>query len=172
LPAIRHGFADSPLPTIVVVDSSFVFDALVDSGQGRHAVARAFADRLRAANSLILYSSLIFLEAPQCWRRLYKRGLLVPAQRGLDLATDRMNAFTEANAKLEQFLAAFNRHRVNITQSLMQSASAFAASYDLNSHDALIVAVLRDFSVSSLVAIDRDFRPVAPLQLWDGLLIP
>jgi hypothetical protein len=83
-----------------------------------------------------------------------------------------MNAFTEANAKLEQFLAAFNRHRVNITQSLMQSASAFAASYDLNSHDALIVAVLRDFSVSSLVAIDRDFRPVAPLQLWDGLLIP
>ncbi len=97
---------------------------------------------------------------------------MVPAQRSLDLATDRMNASAEANAKLEQFLAAFNRHRVNITQSLMQSASKFVASYDLNSHDALIVAVLRDLSISGLVAFDRDFRPVAPLELWDGLLIP
>lgn len=49
-----------------------------------------------------------------------------------------MNAFNEADSKLEQFLAAFNRHRVNITRPLMQKASVFAASYDLNSHDALM----------------------------------
>ncbi len=156
----------------MVVDSSFVFEALIDSGQGRHAPARAFADRLRQANSLILYSALIFLEAPQCWRRLYKRRLLIPTQKGVDPIADRISAFSEANTKLEQFLAAFNRHRVNITQSLMRSGSAFAASHDLNSHDALVIAVLRDLGVSNLVAIDTDFRPVDPLELWDGLLIP
>jgi predicted nucleic acid-binding protein len=119
-----------------------------------------------------LYSSLLFLEAPQCWRRLFKRGLLIPTQKGIDLAADRMNAFSEANTKLDQFLAAFNRHRVDIRRPTMHRASAFAASYDLNSHDALVVAVLRDFGVSHLVAIDTDFRQVDPLELWDGLLIP
>jgi predicted nucleic acid-binding protein len=97
---------------------------------------------------------------------------LVSKQKGLTPAADRRNAFLEANTSLEQFLASFNRHRVNITSSLMQSASDFAAYYELNSHDALVVAVLRDLGISNLAAIDRDFRPIDWLQLWDGLLVP
>jgi hypothetical protein len=172
LPAVRHAFTDNPLPSIILAGSSFIFEALIDSGQGRHIPSRIFADKLLKANSLLLYSSLLYLEAPQCWRRLYKRGLLIPAQKGVDPATDRMNAFIEADTKLEQFLAAFNRHRVNITRPLMRSASASAASYDLNSHDALVIAVLRDLGVPHLAALDQDFRKVDPLELWDGLLIP
>ena len=103
---------------------------------------------------------------------MFKRGLLIPKHRGIDRAADRMNAFTEADTKLEQFWAAFNPHRVDITRSLMRSGSAFAASYDLNSHDALVVAILSDLGVPNLVAMDKDFRPVDPLELWDGLLIP
>ena len=162
----------NPLPPVIVADSSFIFDALIDAGQGRHVPARNFANRLIAANSLLVYSSLLFLEAPQCWRRLYQRGWLVSKQKGLTPAADRRNAFLEANTSLEQFLASFNRHRVNITSSLMQSASDFAAYYELNSHDALVVAVLRDLGISNLAAIDRDFRPIDWLQLWDGLLVP
>jgi hypothetical protein len=119
LPAVRHAFTDNPLPAIIVADSSFIFEALIDSGQGRHASARAFANRLIQANWLLLYSLLLFLEAPQCWRRLYRRGILVPSQRSIDPVMDRVNAFTEANTKLEQFLASFNCNRINVTRSLM-----------------------------------------------------
>ncbi len=90
----------------------------------------------------------------------------------MDLAVDRMNAFTEADQNLDQFLATFNRSRINITSALMRKASAFAAQYNLNSHDALMVAILRNLGVSHLIAIDQDFRVVDPLELWDGLLIP
>ena len=172
MPATRHRFTDSPLPRIIVADSSFIFEALIDSGQGRHIPARDFSERIRLANSLVIYSALLFLEAPQCWRRLYKRGVLIPAQRGLDQTTDRMSAYNEADKKLEQFLAAFNCNQVSITRSLIQKALSFVASYDLTSHDALVVALLRDLGVSHLAAIDSDFRTVDPLHLWDGLLIP
>jgi hypothetical protein len=93
LPAVRHAFTDNPLPAIIVADSSFILEALIDSGQGRHAPARAFANRLIQVNCLLLYSLLLFLEAPQCWRRLYRRGILVPSQRSIDPVTDRVNAF-------------------------------------------------------------------------------
>jgi predicted nucleic acid-binding protein len=61
-----------------------------------------------------------------------------------------MNAFAEADQKLDQFLAAFNRNRVNITLPLMRRASAFAAQYNLNSHDALMIAILRDLGASRI----------------------
>ncbi|MGH7813025.1 MAG: type II toxin-antitoxin system VapC family toxin [Candidatus Binataceae bacterium] len=170
MPAIRHAFTDEPVPRVIVADSSFIFHALFDDRQGYHLPARRFAERLRKANSLFVYSSLVFLEAPQCWRRLYRRGLLSPSQGSIDATTNRLNAFAESDATLEEFLAGFNKRRANISRSLLRKASVMAARYDLQSHDALVVALARDIGVSDLAAIDRGFRVVDGLELWDGLL--
>lgn len=129
--ATRRAFSERPLPSIIVADSSFFFDALIDDGVGRHATAQAFAQSPIAANTQVVYSSLIYLEAPQCWKRLYRRGVLVPAQRSLnDPIADRMSAFSEAEFSLRAFLNAFNGRELTITSELLSAASAIAAEYD------------------------------------------
>jgi predicted nucleic acid-binding protein len=170
LPANRHSFTDNPLPTEIVVDSSFVFHALIEDGRsGYHIPARGFAERLRVGNATLIYSSLIFLEAPQCWKRLYNTGVLVPSQRGADLAGDRSSAFSEANAALQTFLSAFNRKEVRVTKSLMKSAAAHVAEFNLGSHDAIAIAISRT-GVQDIAALDRGFKNVDGIELWDGLL--
>ena len=170
MPANRHLFTENPLPSEIVVDSSFVFHALIEDGKtGYHIPAHKFAERLRLANVTLIYSSLIFLEAPQCWRHLYKTGALVPSQRGADLASDRANAFTEANTALQTFLSAFNRREVRVTKTLMQRATAHVAEFNLGSHDAIAIAISRA-GIPDVAALDRDFRKVYGIELWDGLL--
>ena len=169
MPATRHLFSDNPLPSLVVIDSSFVFEALIDSGTGRYIEARDFAERLRTTNSILVHSSLLFLEAPQCWRRLYKRGALIPNQRGIDIVSDRKNAFAEAERDLSTFLGAFNTQRVRITRRLMTLGSVMAATYDLRSHDALVAAISQDARIPDIVALDADFRAVDGIELWDNL---
>jgi predicted nucleic acid-binding protein len=169
LPANRHSYSDNPLPSVVVVDSSFVFEALIDSGKGRYIDARAFAERIRIANTILVYSSLIFLEAPQCWRRLYKGGALVPNQRGLDEVSDRRNAFVEADRQLGTFLAAFNTRRVSVDRRIMKLGSEMAATYNLSSHDALVVAISWDTGIADIAALDDDFEAVDGIELWDNL---
>jgi predicted nucleic acid-binding protein len=171
MPATRHLFTDTPVPPYIVTDSSFIFHALVDDGRGFHVPARDFAEVLRTNNSTLLYSSLIFLEAPQCWRRLFNSGALVPIQRGMDPLTDRINAFAEADAKLIGFLARFRKYEVRITKALMRAANHLVAHYGfLSSHDALAVAVSRDVGIADIAALDRDFKNVDGIELWDGLL--
>jgi predicted nucleic acid-binding protein len=102
---------------------------------------------------------------------LYKRGFLASTQRDLDPIAERISAFREIDLALDTFLAAFNRRRFHITRGLMQKASVMTATYDLQSHDALVVALMRDLGVNSIAAIDRGFRTIDGLELWDGLLV-
>jgi len=170
LPANRHLFTDRPLPTEIVVDSSFVFHALIEDGRsGYHIRARDFAQRLRLANAILIYSSLIFLEAPQCWKRLYNKGALVPSKRGSDLASDKASAFIEANTALQTFLSAFNRKEVRVTKQLMKSATLHVAEFNLGSHDAIAIAISRA-GVPDIAALDRGFKNVDGIELWDGML--
>lgn len=170
MPANRHLFTDNPLPTEIVVDSSFVFHALIEDGKsGYHVPARDFAERLRAANAILIYSSLIFLEAPQCWKRLYNTGALVPFRRGADLASDKASAFTEANTALQTFLSAFNRKEVRVTKNLIKSATDHVVEFNLSSHDAIAIAISRT-GVPDVAALDRGFKKVDGIELWDGLL--
>jgi predicted nucleic acid-binding protein len=170
LPANRHLFSDNPLPTEIVVDSSFLFHALIDDlRSGCHAPARDFAERLRRASVILVHSSLVYLEAPQCWKRLYALGVLVPSRRGTDLVSDRANAFSEADDALQTFLAALNRKEVSVTKNLIKRASSYVAEFNLGSHDAISIAISRS-GVPNVAAIDRDFKRVDGIELWDGLL--
>jgi hypothetical protein len=127
LPAKRHSFDENRLPGTIVADSSFLFDAVMDSGAGRHERAMSFAGRLRDSNCIVVYSSAIFLEAPQCWRRMYARGFLVSNEPGGDLATDRITAFRKADDQLDELLASFRRRRIAISRRLMSAASRLVA---------------------------------------------
>ena len=142
----------------------------MDTGAGRHERAITFAGRLRDSNCIVVYSSLIFLEAPQCWRRMYARGALLPDRIESDLTRDRINAFRKADDALNDLLTSFLRRRVAINRPLMRVASRLVATFNLRAHDALVVAVAHALSVPHIASFDRDFRRVDGIELWDGTL--
>ena len=53
----------------------------------------------------------------------------------------------------------------------MEAASDMVARFDLNAHDGLVAALARDLGVSHIASLDRDFRRVDAIDLWDGLLV-
>lgn len=93
----------------------------------------------------------------------------MPFQRGADLASDKASAFTEANAALQTFLSAFNRREVRVTKNLIKSATAHVVEFNLGSHDAIAIAISRA-GVPDVAALDRGFKKVNGIELWDGLL--
>lgn len=95
MPANRHWFREDWLPETIVADSSFLFEATMETGDGSHDLAVDFLNRLRNHNSVIMYSSLVFIEAPQCWRRMYARGFLGHEPSGIDMIEDRIRALKE-----------------------------------------------------------------------------
>jgi predicted nucleic acid-binding protein len=170
MPANRHLFSDRPVPEHIVVDSSFVFHALIEDGHGWHGPARQFAEVLQQNGTILIYSSLIFLEAPQCWRRLFNAKRL-PVQPGPDILTERKRAFDRANGALTRFLGRFGRYEVGITKPLIKIANSLVAQHGfLSSHDALCVAIAQDFRIPDIAALDRDFQKVPDIDLWDGHL--
>ena len=88
-----------------------------------------------------MFSGLLFIEAPQCWKRLYRKGVLVPSQRSMDPVTDRLNAFAQADQSLQTFLAAFNTSQIRVSPRIIGTASRLVATYELQSHDAVVAAV-------------------------------
>jgi predicted nucleic acid-binding protein len=167
LPARRHSFFEDPLPDVGVFDSSFVFDAAIDTGEIQHDAGQQFAQRLRRHKTLPVYSSLLFIEAPQCWRRLFRRGILSRTPTSI---ADRIEAFGVADKLLADFLSAFGCQEIAITKTFMSAASRLVAHHDLSAHDALVVAVAQELSVSHIASFDRDFRRLEGIDLWDGLL--
>ena len=142
----------------------------MDTGAGRHERAMSFAGRLRDSNCIVVYSSLIFIEAPQCWRRMYARGSLVSDHIEGDPISDRINAFRKADGALNDLLTSFLRRRVGINRPLMRVASRLVATFNLKAHDALVVAVAHALGVPHIASFDRDFRRVDGIELWDGSL--
>jgi hypothetical protein len=106
MPALLHDFDELPLPDVALVDSSFLFQVLIDSltDDGRHQQCAASENALRTNQTALIYSPLIHIEATQCWKRLFGNGTLAPTIGTLNEATGRMIAFQEASALSDQFL--------------------------------------------------------------------
>jgi predicted nucleic acid-binding protein len=168
LPARRHSFFEDSLPDVVVCDSSFVFDAAVNTGEIQHEAGQQFAQRLRRHHALLVYSSLLFIEAAQCWRRLFRKGIFGRMRPSIE---DRIEAFGFADKLLTDFLNAFGCQEIAITKPLMAAASRLVAHHDLSAHDALVVAVAQELGVTHIASFDRDFRRLDGIELWDGLLV-
>lgn len=167
-PATLRTFEESPLPQTVVVDSSFVFEALIDplEGDGRHEMCARFAQRLRRDGVTLVVSPLILLEAPQCWRRLHSKGAL-PLPGDSTAGPEQVaRAFQAASARLTEFLRAFDRWEISLGEDLFGLAARHAGRYGLRSHDALIVALTSATGVYDVVTLDRDFDRVPTLTVW------
>lgn len=168
--ATLRTFEDGPLPSTVVVDSSFVFEALIDArqGDGRHELCVAFAQRLRAGGVRLVVSPLLFLEAPQCWRRLLQKNALPLASAGRYERDGIVRAFQDASALLREFLGEFDRWEIALSEDVLGLANVHAARYDLKSHDALVAAIASTTGVYEVVTMDADFEEVTPLTVWRG----
>lgn len=166
-PATVVVFGDDA-PDLAVIDSSFLFQALIDpqGGDTRHEACRAFLERLRDSSSVLVISPLLYLEAPSCWRRLYNRGALQASRLGLDDSVNRQVAYEEASAMLRGLLESFETYEIRLTHELLDRATSVAGQYNLNAHDALHVAIAERTDVHDLVTVDRDFVRVDWLTVW------
>ena len=61
----------------------------------------------------------------------------------MDPVTDRLNAFAQADQSLQTFLAAFNTSQIRVSPGIIGTASRLVATYELQSHDAVVAARLR-----------------------------
>lgn len=181
--AVTRLFSDAPLPDEIVVDSSFIFEALIDHrGTSRNPSfyhqCREFATRLFNQQVRLIYSPLLFLEAPRYWRRLYSSGdllssaqLFSPTQSVLpiDDSLQREWLFKEADNYLDDFLSLFfDTYVVRVTRPLLQRACEVAARYNLGSHDSLVVAIAYRVSVPDIVSIDSDFECPDDIYIWNN----
>jgi predicted nucleic acid-binding protein len=97
--------------------------------------------------------------------------VLIPDQPSGNPVTDRVSAFRKADAALDVFLNGFECREAVITRDLMAAASEIVAQFNLNAHDAVVAALARDLRISHIASLDRDFRRIDGIDLWDGLLV-
>ena len=72
---------------------------------------------------------------------------------------------------LRGLLSRLRKVEIHISQTLIESASSLVAEFGfLSSHDALALAIARDAQTLDIAALDRDFRKVDGIDLWDGRL--
>lgn len=166
--ARQHLFSEEP-PGAVVVDTSYIIEALFEGGMF-HEECAAFANELLVRNVILIYSPLLFLETPQAWRRLWKRGLLpppIPGSLWVDDPSIRKQMFENADRVLNNFLELFEVYEVRLTKRLLIRTRDTTAQYDLGSHDSLVVATALNIGVSDIVAIDEHFLSVENVDVWN-----
>lgn len=91
----------------MVADSLFLSEALFASRApgSRYREANEFATGLRKDGVIVLYSPLVFLEATQFWRRLYRRRVLGASGDPVDERSRRRRAVSEAARQRDARLA-------------------------------------------------------------------
>lgn len=168
MPATLRSFDDTPLPASTVVDSSFLFEALIDprDGDDRHARCQKFAQALRDSGTTLVWSPLVFLEAPQCWRKLYRKGALPAEPTSANDTIVQADAFADATAQLRRFLGGYETYEVLLTDDVLDLAARQAGQYNLKSHDSVSVAITSTAGVYDVVALDGKFRRVEHVTLW------
>jgi predicted nucleic acid-binding protein len=167
-------FDEEPLPQAVVLDTSFVVNVLHEN-EDYHAPCLRFAERLLGADVIVVYSALLRLEFWHGWARAVRlRGVpqemlqqprLVP-----DPGLDRSRAYSTGDRFLKDFLRLFRRYEVRIGVRLLDRALSLMERYNLTSHDACVLAIAFYTDVLDVGSLDRKFRRVDGIQLWNNHL--
>jgi predicted nucleic acid-binding protein len=156
----------------VVLDTSFVVNVLHEN-EGYHRPCLAFANRLIRDDVLIVYSSLLRLEFWHGWARAVRnRGVprAIVEQPSLlpEPASERARAFAIGDRYLKDFLAMFRGYEIRIGARVLDEALRLMSLYNLGSHDACMAAIAFRAGVPDLVSLDRKFRRVDGIQLWNN----
>jgi predicted nucleic acid-binding protein len=175
-PAEEHLFSETP-PGYLLLDTNFVVATLV-AGDPRHEECLSFAGRLQDAGTVIAYSTLLRLEHLNAWRNLLKDGLLPPEpgpQLRLELNVaedDRSHWLRVADILLGQFLAQFPRTEIRLNQRVVSLAIELVGRFNLQSYDAVHVASAFHAGCTDIASLDKDFRRVEGIDLWNNRLRP
>ena len=120
----------------------------------------------RDSGTTLVWSPLVFLEAPQCWRKLYRKGALPAKPTSANDTIVQADAFADATAQLRRFLGGYETYEVLLTDDVLDLAARQAGQYNLKSHDSVFVAITSTAGVYDVVALDGKFRRVEHVTLW------
>lgn len=172
MPATEHAFSE-PAPAGLYLDTDILISCLVES-QPDHERCRAFLDRLAQEGATAVYvSSLTWLELAHVVCKQGFRDQIPDAmqqQYQLDRWQERAIRERYLGSLLEgfdQLLSAFNWGEVPIVSALRREALGYMMAYRRDPHDAAHVAAARSIGVADLASLDRAYRRVDDLELWN-----
>ncbi|MEX0786140.1 MAG: type II toxin-antitoxin system VapC family toxin [Dehalococcoidia bacterium] len=172
-PAVEHRFTEEPLPQAVVLDADFVVSVLHE-GEEFHKDCAQFAARLLEGSASIIYTQLLRLEFMSAWQSAIRRRGIPDAMRPRQgrlfgsIEGDRDDLYKLGDDFLADFLSRFNRYEVRLSATLQNNARRLMASYNLRPMDACLVAGAFQTGVQHVASLDRDFRRVDDIDLWNG----
>jgi len=175
-PAEERLLSEGP-PRRLFLDTSFVVATLV-AREPRHEECLSFAETLQDAGTVIVYSTLLRLEHLNAWRKLLKDSLLPPEpgpQLRLELNVpkdDRIHWLRVADILLDQFLAQFPRTEIRLGRRVVSMAIELVGRFDLQSYDAVHLASAFHAGCTDIASLDKDFRRVDGIRLWNNRLRP
>jgi predicted nucleic acid-binding protein len=151
-----------------VLDTSFVFEALVD-GQQHHQACQDYFVRLAANGSALIFNRLLEIELLEASFRysLLERhgGRMLRRMRNDGRARPRAGRFMESVFDAWQELLSYVPHLSVSVQDVQDRVGGLMISYGLGSYDAVHAATALHSGVNRLVTIDAGFGNVPADQL-------
>jgi predicted nucleic acid-binding protein len=170
--AIEHAFSEAP-PRELYLDTDFIIGCL-ERSDPHHARCAEFMDRIAStARTMLCISSLSWLEFIHTITRERFREIVsdeVRQQFRLDRWEEpavRRAYIAHLTSSFEVLLSQCDWAEVSLTPEIRADAVDVIATYNLNTHDAVHLATMRDVGVVSLASLDRGFRRVDGLHLWN-----
>ena len=172
--ATEHDFSDTPLPRILALDADFVVSVIVES-EPFHETCAKFSARLVRESVTIVHSPLLRLEVLRAWQKAINSKALpqsILPQRLLwdDPASERRLSYQLANDYLDEFLGLFRRLEVRLTSRIQRRTWQLMATHGLKPMDACRLACAMHTGSPHIASLDRDFRRVDGLHLWNDLI--
>jgi predicted nucleic acid-binding protein len=173
--ATERAFTDPP-PARLYLDTDILIAYLV-STEPHHARCREFLGRLVQARSTAVYvSSLSWLEFTHViTREGFRTGLAAELQQRFRLhrwaePLVRQRYVQALLRNFEDLLEAFVWSEVSLTPQIRVTATQYVAQYNLGSQDAVHLASATETGVFDIASLDRGFRRVDGIDLWNDLI--
>jgi predicted nucleic acid-binding protein len=170
--AIEHAFSEAP-PDELYLDTDFIVGCL-ERTDPHHARCAAFMRHVASGARTMLYiSSLSWLEFIHTITRERFREIASAELRQRfrldhwDEASVRRAYVAQLTSDFEVLLSQCDWTEVWLTPAIRADAIDMIATYNLNTHDAVHLATMRDMGVVHLASLDRGFRRVDGLHLWN-----
>ncbi len=146
------------VPTEVLLDTSFVVDALIDS-QPSHEICANFLLQLVEAETVLYFSRLLDLELAEAAFRIALRERYSSYKTAREDGRARRRAgrlMEEARAAWGEALSAFGYLRVEIHE-VADQAPALMTAHGLGSYDAVHAATADHLGLDAIVTLDSGF---------------
>ncbi|MCS6862151.1 MAG: type II toxin-antitoxin system VapC family toxin [Abditibacteriales bacterium] len=171
MPALIHSFTDRPLPTEILLETSFVV-SLTNPADPFHAACVQFVADLEAAGATVVYSILL---RPELGDAVLKVELRAKFGRRWSQELGRHPALAGAfHAEQRTADEAFLNHLPRFTgyldvpllPDILTLALALIQQHSLRSYDAVHLATAQYLSIPHLATFDHHFDPIDGFTLW------